>query len=187
MNAEGDVQISEDIIDGLGTKQTFLKIFDILFGAIIRIAKPPSYVVPATGVPSAYQSVIVDGEMSPQPAAQLLPPEVDLIEIPILDEEMDADMTRGFISVLIPYLPIPGYFVAGGLAGIISRTATAPLDRLKVYLIAKTDVAQEVTAAAKSGNPIAVVRHGVSSLVEASKQLWRAGGMRSLYAGESLS
>ncbi len=41
-------------------------------------------------------------------------------------------------SKLTQYLPETGYFIAGALAGGISRTATAPLDRLKVYLLVNT-------------------------------------------------
>lgn len=47
-----------------------------------------------------------------------------------LDEELDAD----------PVLEGTGYFLAGGLAGVISRTCTAPFDRLKVFLIANNNV-----------------------------------------------
>ncbi|GME23117.1 Calcium-binding mitochondrial carrier SAL1 [Neofusicoccum parvum] len=81
-----------------------------------------------------------------------------------------------------------GYFVAGGLAGIVSRTTTAPLDRLKVYLIAQTtSTAETAVHAAKSGAPLAAVKNGAMSLVTATKELWAAGGMRSLYAGNGLN
>ncbi|EKG19459.1 Calcium-binding EF-hand [Macrophomina phaseolina MS6] len=80
-----------------------------------------------------------------------------------------------------------GYFVAGGLAGIVSRTTTAPLDRLKVYLIAQTHTTETAVQAAKKGAPLAAVKRGVMSLVKATKELWAAGGMRSLYAGNGLN
>lgn len=85
---------------------------------------------------------------------------------------------------LMDFVPNVGYFLAGGLSGITSRTATAPLDRLKVYLIAQTDVAEEAVVAAKSGRAGSALRHGVKTLWNASKELWAAGGMRSLFAGE---
>lgn len=47
-----------------------------------------------------------------------------------------------------------GYFLAGGLAGVVSRTCTAPFDRLKVFLIAQsgsTSLKTASQAAAKAG------------------------------------
>lgn len=82
-------------------------------------------------------------------------------------------------------LPQPGYFAAGGLAGAVSRTSTAPLDRLKVYLIANTGArVGESLVEAKHGNPTQAVKIAGRPLIDASKELWRAGGIRSLFAGE---
>lgn len=75
---------------------------------------------------------------------------------------------------LITPLPHVGYFLAGGIAGAVSRTVTAPLDRLKVYLIAQT-----TPGGAKITAPV----RGASALIQAIKELWRAGGVRSLFAG----
>ena len=86
--------------------------------------------------------------------------------------------------MLIACVPNPGYFVAGGLAGIVSRTSTAPLDRLKVYLIAQTSVTKEAVVAAKSGNILQAAVNAWRPLAGATKELWQAGGIRSLYAGE---
>ncbi len=80
-----------------------------------------------------------------------------------------------------------GYFIAGGLAGMVSRTATAPLDRLKVYLIAQTSPKKAVVEAAKEGAPVQAVRHIGQPLIDATKELWRAGGIRSLFAGNGLN
>ena len=73
----------------------------------------------------------------------------------------------------------------GGISGIVSRTTTAPLDRLKVYLIAQTKNAEQTLAAAKSGAPLAALRGAWATSANAMKELWAAGGMRSLFAGAS--
>ncbi|KAL9619056.1 MAG: hypothetical protein Q9160_006311 [Pyrenula sp. 1 TL-2023] len=80
-----------------------------------------------------------------------------------------------------------GYFIAGGMAGMVSRTATAPLDRLKVYLIAQTSRKNAAIDAAKSGSPVKAVGHLGRPLVDATKDLWAAGGIRSLFAGNGLN
>lgn len=77
-----------------------------------------------------------------------------------------------------------GYFVAGGVAGMISRTSTAPLDRLKVYLIAQTGNTSKALEAAKTGDPVQATKRAARPIVDACKHLWAAGGIRSLFAGE---
>ncbi|RMZ85627.1 hypothetical protein DV737_g568, partial [Chaetothyriales sp. CBS 132003] len=80
-----------------------------------------------------------------------------------------------------------GYFIAGGMAGMVSRTATAPLDRLKVYLIAQTKPNEATVQVAKKGSLLQAVRGFGRPLMDACKELWRAGGMRSLFAGNGLN
>lgn len=80
-----------------------------------------------------------------------------------------------------------GYFIAGGMAGMISRTSTAPLDRLKVYLIAQTGNRQAAVDAAKKGAPVSALRNFGRPLIDACKDLWAAGGIRSLFAGNGLN
>ena len=99
----------------------------------------------------------------------------------------DASAGDNLRDILTSFLDRTGYFVAGGLAGMISRTTTAPLDRLKVYLIAQTETRAAAVEAAKKGSPLAAVKHFYSSLADALKDLWRAGGMRSLFAGNGLN
>lgn len=89
-------------------------------------------------------------------------------------------------STLMALLPKPGYFLSGGIAGIVSRTSTAPLDRLKVYLIAQTESSSAALNAAKSGAVLQSTKHAGGALAEAARALWRAGGIRSLWAGTSI-
>ena len=91
------------------------------------------------------------------------------------------------LAMLTDFLPPLGYFIAGGMAGIISRTATAPLDRLKVYLIAQTSPKEGAVKAARERSPVKMIKNFGRPLIEACKDLWRAGGMRSLFAGNGLN
>lgn len=99
----------------------------------------------------------------------------------------DATAGRGLRGVLTRIIDQTGYFIAGGLAGMVSRTATAPLDRLKVYLIAQTENKRAAIRAAKHGSPFAALKHFTNSFTDAIKDLWRAGGIRSLFAGNGLN
>lgn len=85
--------------------------------------------------------------------------------------------------VLTDMFPNSGYFLAGAVAGIVSRTSTAPLDRLKVYLINQTEAASKAVEAAKHGSPLQATRHATRPLINAMRELWAAGGVRSLFAG----
>ncbi|TGJ79912.1 hypothetical protein E0Z10_g8864 [Xylaria hypoxylon] len=90
--------------------------------------------------------------------------------------------------VLINYIPDPGYFIAGAVAGGISRTATAPLDRLKVYLLVSTKSDTNVALnAAKKGQPILALKNAGRPLVAAVSDLYKSGGFRGFFAGNGLN
>jgi solute carrier family 25 phosphate transporter 23/24/25/41 len=54
----------------------------------------------------------------------------------------------------------------------------------QVYLIANTGPAKDSLDAVKKGDAAAITKTIGRPLVEATKELWRAGGIRSLFAGE---
>ena len=196
LNAEGDSAISDETYEGLGTQNSFLS---SLFGSIIRLTSttkrrtplPPELTqstsqdnVAATSVnatmPAASRSAVLDGAQSIEEvvtkATQQTPIPVDQ-----LPEETYSELSTKFR--LTDVLPHTGYFAAGALAGVVSRTCTAPLDRLKVYLIANIESAKSPVDAAKKGNAVKAVKHIGQPLIAATKELWAAGGLRSLFAG----
>ena len=69
---------------------------------------------------------------------------------------------------------------------MVSRTATAPFDRLKVYLIAQTANKKAAVQAVKEGSPTKALHHLGRPLIDAMKELWAAGGVRSLFAGMAI-
>ncbi|EMR69495.1 putative calcium dependent mitochondrial carrier protein [Eutypa lata UCREL1] len=87
-----------------------------------------------------------------------------------------------------PQVVVGGYFIAGAVAGGISRTATAPLDRLKVYLLVNTSASTNVAIeAAKKGQPAAALKNAGRPLVSAIAELYKSGGVRGFFAGNGLN
>lgn len=66
-----------------------------------------------------------------------------------------------------------------------SRTATAPLDRLKIYLIAQTSPTRKVSSLLTTGSPIQASMAVLRPLRDACVSVWTAGGVYSLWAGRS--
>ncbi|KAK0741777.1 mitochondrial carrier domain-containing protein [Apiosordaria backusii] len=105
-------------------------------------------------------------------------------EISVMTEEVPETVN----SRLTDLLPEPGYFLAGAVSGGVSRTATAPLDRLKVYLLVNTkNVDNPVLTAAKSGHPLSAMRNAGGPIVDAMVTLWKTGGFRTFFAGNGLN
>ncbi|GAB7338734.1 hypothetical protein MBLNU457_5448t1 [Dothideomycetes sp. NU457] len=165
VNPEGDVSLSDEAMISLASRET-----------APFTTKPPPVAVPEV---QKEEDVLFSNSGLYQTLEHANPREVEAVNSP-----------SGFyaiVSLLTQFIPDPGYFLAGGISGVASRTTTAPLDRLKVYLIARTDAASEAVSAARSGAPLAATKQGASTLVNACKDLWAAGGMRSLFAGNGIN
>ncbi|KAI0997677.1 Calcium-binding mitochondrial carrier [Podosphaera aphanis] len=95
--------------------------------------------------------------------------------------EGDTAMNQGNMNGL-------GYGVSGAIAGVISRTVTAPLDRIKVYLIADISPKKGTLATLKDGAVSARSTKTIGQpFVNACRTLWKSGGIRSLFAGNGLN
>ena len=199
LNAEGDSAISDETYEGLGTQNSFLS---SLFGSIIKLTSAPKRLppLPPTSTPTLPQdNVAAASANATMPAvsrgailngAQSMKEVVTVssqqkpIPVTQLPEGTYSEVSTKFR--LTDVLPHTGYFAAGALAGVVSRTCTAPLDRLKVYLIANIENAKLPVEVAKKGHAFKAVKHLGQPLIAATKELWAAGGIRSLFAGRCL-
>ncbi|KAJ3088421.1 hypothetical protein HK102_008792 [Quaeritorhiza haematococci] len=94
----------------------------------------------------------------------------------------DVDFNSGDAGVaLLDFVGSPAfhvrlkYFVAGGIAGAISRTATAPLDRIRVILQTQT-----FPSPTKNSGPF-------SNVLSAFRAVYNSGGLRAFYRGNGLN
>lgn len=130
-------------------------------------------------------------------------------------EELDIS-SDGDVTLINQFLSGFGFFLAGGLSGVVSRTCTAPFDRIKVFLIARTDLTSTVLhskseiarqiANGASSHVIEEARQKViaaeaavakqaaehpkkirSPLIQAARTLWKQGGFRTFYVGNGLN
>lgn len=103
----------------------------------------------------------------------------------------DVDLSsEGDVTLINDFIKGFGFFIAGGCSGVVSRTCTAPFDRIKVFLIARTDLASTLlnskdTLLAK--NPNADLSKIKSPLIKAATTLYRQGGLRAFYVGNGLN
>ena len=127
--------------------------------------------------PLASEQLVIDGlDSSLSPADALA--QADLRDHDNLQAAFQADQDTRVMtkSKLTDLLPEPGYFLAGAVSGAVSRTATAPLDRLKVALLVRTG----------SDSPLEALKAGqkpVRPIAAAVRSLWRTGGLRTFFAG----
>ncbi|KAF8314793.1 mitochondrial carrier [Clavulina sp. PMI_390] len=107
-------------------------------------------------------------------------------------EEEEEDEQHAFVgSTAIRF------FLAGGVAGVVSRTATAPFDRLKVYFITAAPEqllgAPPPAAAKAAGDAVAhAVKNGGASAAagvvgRAIVSLYRGGGIKAFWVGNGLN
>jgi solute carrier family 25 phosphate transporter 23/24/25/41 len=131
-------------------------------------------------------------------------------------EELDVS-ADGDVTLINHFLNGFGFFLAGGFSGVVSRTCTAPFDRIKVFLIARTDLSSTVLHSKKqiaaqiangaSKQVIEEARRKVaiaekeaaqqaaregpktirSPIIQAARTLWKQGGFRAFYVGNGLN
>ncbi|KAF7546019.1 hypothetical protein G7046_g9428 [Stylonectria norvegica] len=208
VNAEGDSIVSEETLEGLGTDDS-RSLFNTLFGSLVRVASPFDYQKPVPEPPSIPRAGgannvdldpkdAMDAAVAADYSHDALSRQEDQALTEAFSQQQAGAGTPGQSStgvltkqkkhILTDFSPDPGYFLAGAIAGGVSRTATAPLDRLKVYLLVNTTISSETAGVAlKQGRPIAALKNAVRPFGDALKDVYKSGGLRSFFAGNGLN
>ncbi|CAI4036023.1 hypothetical protein SMKI_14G2370 [Saccharomyces mikatae IFO 1815] len=107
----------------------------------------------------------------------------------LFNEDVDLS-SEGDVTLINDFIRGFGFFIAGGISGVVSRTCTAPFDRLKVFLIARTDLSSILLNSKTdllAKNPNVDINKISSPLKKAVKSLYRQGGIKAFYVGNGLN
>ncbi|ANZ75214.1 BA75_03197T0 [Komagataella pastoris] len=112
-----------------------------------------------------------------------------------ISSELENVSSDGDFTVGEDILNSIGYFLAGGLSGVVSRTCTAPFDRVKVFLIARTDLTSTLLHSKKEiTSSVGELKHQKipidkikSPILKAATSIYRQGGLRGFYVGNGLN
>ncbi|KAI1099748.1 mitochondrial carrier [Jackrogersella minutella] len=216
LNSEGDSVVSEETLKGLGTNLLYILLgsivrlaspglppdqedFDFPSSSASECGENHESRTAVTPVSTSSKSANMSAAMAQsynQHTSDAAATSADIVfkatkPEPLVPEGIEIEPSlseKSKRSMLIKYIPDSGYFIAGAVAGGISRTATAPLDRLKVYLLVNTTSSANVVAeAAKKGQPIRALKHAGRPLVTAVGDIYKAGGVRGFFAGNGLN
>lgn len=180
VSAEGDVHMTDESGQGIGNASFFSSAFGAVSPLLASRHSPTRR--PPLGV---QMGPATSKHASPVATLQATFPwdPGDLSTEHCLQEQGKRHNQEepGWYGLLTRHLPDPGYFLAGAIAGAVSRTVTAPFDRLKVYLIAQTNNTKPLRALTLKGTEKAS-----RPLFDAIRNLWLMGGIKSLFAGESV-
>ncbi|KAJ3151633.1 hypothetical protein HDU86_006052 [Geranomyces michiganensis] len=94
------------------------------------------------------------------------------------------DNVRGTDSVVHQRIR---YFLCGGLSGAVSRTVTAPLDRLKVLLVTQTTIYPSPLGAINLASANVPAAKSSGAIIGGIRRIYNQGGIRSFYRGNGIN